>query len=142
MSLLDKSVIMPVQDTEICFYSEIAIPFIQLALERTDGETSLESILSDIANRTRQLWVIKDQDEYIAAVVTMIYTTQTGFKIGEVSFAGGRDQEKWDHFVDVVGQWFKEQGCKFIDIIGRPGWHRLYEKRGFTLLNVQLRRGL
>lgn len=142
MSLLDKAVILSVPDDQICFYSEIALPFIKLALERTDGETSLDDILSDIANRKRQLWVIKDQDNYIAAVVTMIYKTQSGFGIGEISYAGGSMQEKWDHFPAVIGAWFKEKGCKFIDIIGRPGWGRLHEKNGFKTINIQLRKAL
>lgn len=112
-------------------------------MEHTDGEISLTRVLSDIANQKRQLWVIKYREEYIAAVVTQIYSHEdSDFKIGEITFAGGRDHHLWDHFTDVVGNWFKSQGCKFIDIIGRPGWQRLYKERGFRTAYVQLRKNI
>jgi hypothetical protein len=143
MSLLDKATILPIQSDDICHYEEFAIPFILDALEHTDGESSLSAILSDIANRKRQLWLVKADNLYIAAVVTMFYTTETGFKIGEITLAGGRDHHLWDHFPDVVGEWFKAQGCKFIDIVaGRGGWEKLYRDRGFSKRYIILRKGL
>ncbi len=143
MSLLGKAIILPVQNQDICHYEKIAIPFIQDALEHTDGELSLEAILSDIANRKRQLWIVKHNDEYIAAVVTVIYTTETGLKVGEITLAGGKDHHLWDFFPAVVGSWFKEQGCKFIDIVaGRTGWIRKYRDEGFSVRYTILRKGL
>lgn len=143
MSSLDKAVILPIQTEDLDYYKDFVVSCIKRALEHTDGEISLESVLSDIANHKRQLWVIKYQNDYIAAVVTLIYTHEsTGTKIGEVTIAGGRDHHLWDHFTDVVGRWFKSQGCHFIDIIGRPGWQKLYHKRGFRTAYVQLRKDL
>lgn len=140
MSLLDKAVIIPIEPQQVCNYSEIAIPFIKLALEQTEGETSLDSILSDIANHKRQLWIVKDHDKYIAAVVTMIYTTETGIKIGEITMAGGQDHAKWNHFIPSVEKWFKEMGCDIVQIIGRAGWERLYKESGFIKKYTILRR--
>lgn len=144
MSLLDKAVIISVPDTEVCNYQEIALPFLKLALESSDQRFTAESLLDDTKNRIRQLWIVKDvqSDQYIAAVITMVYTSNSGDKIGEISFAGGKDHAKWDHFTDSVGTWFKSIGCNFIDIVGRPGWQRLYKDRGFHLNLVQMRKSL
>jgi len=140
--LLGKATILPIQSSDIEMYWPFVSECISRALEQTYGETSLKSIRDDLEATERQLFVIKDGDSYIAAVVTMVYTTQSGIKIGEITIAGGSDHAKWDHFTDVVGEWFKAQGCDYQDIIGRAGWHRLYKHRGFDLAYQQLRKKL
>jgi hypothetical protein len=132
MSLLDKAVILPIQVEDIGHYKEIAIPFIKMALDQTDGDNSLEGILSDLDNRNRQLWLVKSGNNYIAAVVTMIYVTSSNMKIGEITLAGGKDYALWDHYSDVVGDWMREKGCQFIQVIGRAGWERLLAPKGFV----------
>lgn len=140
--MLGKATILPVNLLDVAYYWPRVIPFILRALDHTDGEISTDKIRSDIDNQERQLWVIKSDGKYIAAIITRIYKTETGFSIGEITMAGGRDHYKWDHFTDVVGEWFKSQGCKHMDIIGRPGWQRLYRDRGFRLAYTQLRKDL
>lgn len=141
--MLGKAVILPVDADDLDFYWGYVSEFLSSALEHTDGEISLKDIRTDIANRERQLWIIKHDDCYIAAIVTQIYSyPSTGMKIGEITVAGGRDHNLWDHFTDVVGEWFKGQGCRFIDIVGRPGWQRLYKDRGFKTAYVHLRKKL
>lgn len=142
MELLGKAVILPINPNDLDFYWNVVSEYIESALEHTDNEIGLHDIQSDIANRERQLWIIKHDDRYIAAIVTQIYSYNSGIKIGEITIAGGKDHHLWDHFTDVVGKWFQDQGCKFIDIIGRPGWQRLYKDRGFKTAYVQLRKKL
>lgn len=140
--MFDKATIIPVSTRDVDLYWPSVSQYIESATEHTDGEISLQDIHSDIANQDRQLWVIKYQGEYIAAVVTKIYTYDEDLKIGEITFAGGKDHVLWDHFADVVGEWFRNQDCKFIDIVGRPGWKKLYEKRGFRPKYLVLRKSL
>lgn len=140
--LIGKAVILPIDVRDVDFYWPFIVGFIERALEHTDNEISLEDIYADIANQERQLWIIKQNNQYIATVITRIYSYKGGLKVGEVSIAGGSDHNEWDHFTDVVGVWFKEKGCDFIDIIGRSGWQRLYKNRGFKTAYVQLRKPL
>jgi len=142
MSLLDKATIHPVDTDFLDYYWPLVSSYIQDALEHTDGEIDLSGVLSDIANHERQLWVIKHSNEYIAAVVTYIYTTDTNLKIGEITLAGGSKHELWDHFVDQITQWLKSQGCNFIDIVGRVGWARHYKKQGFKVKYQILRKAV
>lgn len=142
MSLLGKATILTVQPRDLAFYWPYAIPFIQSALRHTDHELTLDGIRTELDRQERQLWMVKDQGSYIAAIITMIYTTQSGVKIGDITLAGGRDQHKWDHFPDIVGQLFKEQGCNFLDIPGRPGWARRYKQRGFRVAYTVCRKEL
>ena len=140
--MLEKATIIPVEIGLLDYYWPHVVSYIQDALEHTDQEISLESILSDIANQTRQLWIIKHGNEYLAGIITEIEEYDTGLKVGQVTFAGGRDHDLWDHFTDLVGEWFKEQGCQKIEIIGRLGWKRLYEKRGFKPKYLIMRKDL
>jgi hypothetical protein len=142
MSCLDKAVILPIDTGEVALYWPFVQEYIQDAVERSEGEVSADSIFTDIVNHLRQLWVIKYEGQYIAAVVTRIYQTDTGIKIGEITMAGGSNHKVWDHFADVMAAWFSSQGCKYQDIIGRQGWFKLYEKRGFRIAYQQIRRNL
>lgn len=143
MSQLDKASIHSVDVKLLDYYWPLVSQFIQDALEHTDGETNLSGIRADIANHERQLWVIKHSDRYIAAVVTLIYTTKpTNIKIGEITIAGGSDHHLWDHFVDSITAWLKDQGCNFIDIVGRAGWARLYKSKGFAVRYQILRKAI
>jgi hypothetical protein len=139
MSLLDKATILPIQPEDIGHYQKIAVPFIQDALEQTDGEETLKTILAGIANHERQLWLVKSGHEYIAAVVTMVIRHNSGTLIGEITLAAGRDYHLWDHFTDVVREWFKERGCKKIQVIGRAGWIKKLKEKGFSQRYVILR---
>lgn len=142
MPFSGKAEICPIQSKDIGQYHKIAVPFIKSALEQTDGETSLRQILSDLANQKRQLWLIKADGEFIGGLVTQIYKTETGKKIGEITMAGGRDYHLWDHFSDVVGFWFKDMGCSIVRVIGRAGWERHLKDKGFSKRYTILQKGI
>lgn len=140
--MLGKSTIIPVETRLLDYYWPHVVSYIEDALEHTDQETSLGSILSDIANQKRQLWIVKHNGEYLAGIITQIEEYFSGLKVGQITFAGGRNHELWDHFTDIVGKWFKEQDCDKIEIIGRMGWKRLYQKRGFEPKYLIMRKDL
>ncbi len=142
MPFSDKAEICPIQSRDIGQYEQIAVPFILSALEHTDGEISLRQVLSDIANQQRQLWLIKYDGEFIAGVVSEMYTTETGIKIGEVTLTGGRDYHLWDHFIEVISAWFKDMGCHYTQVVGRAAWVKKLKNNGFETKYVILRRGL
>lgn len=138
----DRAEILTVQPSEIGQYESIALPFIKNALEHTDGETDFRHILSDIATQQRQLWLIRADGEFIGAIVTQIYTTQSGQKIGEITLAAGRDYQLWDHFSDVFAVWAKELGCVALQVIGRQGWEKLLRGKQFTKRYAVFKRAL
>ena len=141
MSFLGKAVILPIQPDEICHYREIALPFIKKALEQTDHELTVQEILSDIADHKRQLWLIKADGEFIAGVVTQIYSYPS-LKIGEITLASGEDYEAWNHYTDLIEPWFKEKGCEIVQVVGRRGWVRHLKDKGFTERYTIMRKGL
>ncbi len=142
MPLSDKAEILPIQSSDIGQYQSFVIPLIKSALEHTDGETDFRHILSGIATQKRQLWLIRDKGNFIGMVITQMYKTQTGQKIGEVTLAAGTDYERWNHFIDVVGCWFKHMGCVCVQVIGRGAWEKVLKNNGFTKRYTVLRRGL
>ena len=140
---LEKATILPVETRLLDYYWPFVVNYIQDALEHSDGEVSLGSIYADIANQKKQLWVIKHRNEYLAGIVTDLITYEdNGLKVGQILFAGGKDHHLWDHFTETVGEWFKENGCHKIEIVGRMGWKRLYEKKGFKPAYLILRKDL
>lgn len=140
--LLGKDTVIPVDPVLLDEYWPFIIQFIESALEHTDQEISSDCIRSDIANHKRQLWVLKNNSKYTAAVVTQIITTPTGFKIGEISFAGALDIKNNAHIIEIVGNWFKSIGCRYMDVVGRPAFVRLFKDNGFRPIYYQIRRDL
>lgn len=139
---LDRATILPIDADSIDHYWPFVSSFIESALEHTDLEISLAGILSDIVNRQRQLWIVKSDGRYIAAVVTMVYTTDNGVTIGDITFAGGTDHDKWSHFPEAIEPFFREHNCRFVDITGRRGWVRKYQAFGFQEKYVVTRKDI
>lgn len=142
MPFSDKAEILTVQPDEIGQYENIALPFIVSALEHTDGETDFRHILSDIATQKRQLWLIRSKGQFIGAIVTQIYTTQSGQKVGEITLAAGYDYQSWDHFTDVFAAWANEMGCVVLQVIGRQGWEKLLKGKQFVKKYAVFKRAL
>lgn len=142
MPFSDKAEIFPIPCAEIGQYQNFVIPLIKSALEHTDGETDYRHILSGIATQKRQLWLIRDKGEFIGMVVTQMYKTPTGQKIGEITLASGVNYDRWNHFIDVVGFWFKDMGCACVQVIGRGGWEKMLKNKGFTKRYTVLRRAI
>ena len=90
-----------------------------------------------------QVWVIWDKDEKITAnkyygvVVTEIIQRKYG-KVCHVYIVTGRQMSKWQHLISEVEKFAKEEGCKMMELIARPGWQKVYNNHGYKRTHVVL----
>lgn len=76
--------------------------------------------------RHRQLWIVWDGAQIIAAGVTKIILARSG-KACLVTAAGGKDLPEWTHVISTIEDFARREGCKRVIIEGRPGWERLFK---------------
>ena len=106
---------------------------INRAVERGDGNYTLENVFALLVNNHAQLWVAVDEDETIhAAMVTQI-TNFPQKMILTVLYLAGKHRKNWQIFMDDIELWAKNQGCVGMEAYARkgllrwlPDWRRVY----------------
>ena len=99
-------------------------PWIEAALEYSGGTHDWQDIVDGITSGHMQLWPAER-----GCLVTEI-TVYPRKKVLNV-FLGGGDLEQLIDMHEDVQAWGKAQGCDGATIIGRPGWERVYQSRGW-----------
>lgn len=91
-----------------------------------DGTWTVEGVKEEIKAARAQLWCIH-KDEIVGVIVTRVHETDST-KIGHVWGCGGDLKPVKDEtlaFFEVIEDWFRDMGCKFVDWTGRAGWERI-----------------
>lgn len=107
-------------------------PFIQRAVDRSEGAFDIEHVWSEIAANRSQFWPGAN-----CAVVTRIETHPSGIKSVLGWLAGGDDLDELKSIEARISVWAKEHmGCDRFEIIGRRGWLRTLDgyREGSTML--------
>jgi len=105
--------------------------WIEDALEYSGGTHDYEHIVAGIMRGTMQLWPAKD-----GCLVTEIISYPKK-KVLNV-FLGGGSMKTLLGMYEPVEEWAKAQGCSTLTINGRPGWERIFKKRGWQAQHVCL----
>lgn len=97
-------------------------------------------LLADVASEARQLWVVEDDGDVKAAVLTRISTD--AMQTCDVTHAAGYDRASWQHFWPYLEAWARGLGCQRISAMARPGWERVLKDYGMKKTHVLLERVL
>jgi len=108
-------------------------PHLKSALSYSDDKYSLEDIREGIEGKEMQLFIVVKED-ILATVVTSIYEYPNS-KVMTVVLTGGEKMDKWIHLIEQLERWAKDEGCDYMEILGRPGWERVlkWEKKAVLL---------
>jgi hypothetical protein len=108
-------------------------PHIETALERGGvGTHTLGDVAEGLISGSMKLWTYGDCE---AALVSQI--------VGDACIIitlGGSRLKDYFHYLDVIEQWAKDEGCKEMQVYGRRGWARILPdyKEKYTALAKQL----
>ena len=113
------------------------------------GQLTDSDFVYDLAKEGKfQVWVIWDKnqkktnDKYFGVVVTEIIKRKHG-KVCHVYIVTGRQMSKWQHLISRVEEFAKDEGCKMMELIARPGWQRVLKifdyKRTHVVLEKQIK---
>lgn len=97
-------------------------PYIEAALEYTNGTHDLDDIIKAVAAGTLQVWPGER-----SVILTEIHDTPKK-RLLHVFLAGGHLAEL-DAMYEPIEAWSKTRGCVGVTMTGRPGWARTFLTR-------------
>lgn len=100
-------------------------PFLVEACEASKGRFTAPDIKGWAENGTWQLWVVSDREDILSVTATEMITYSTGLKTLAIWICDGRERERWQHYLEDILQWGKEQGCSKAEGTFRIGWRRV-----------------
>ena len=108
------------------------------------GQLTDSDFVYDLTKQGKfQLWVLWDRkqklttNKYFGVVVTEIIKRKHG-KVCHVYIVTGRQMSKWQHLISRVEEFAKDEGCKMMELIARPGWQKVYNNHGYKRTHVVL----
>ena len=99
-------------------------PILARVVSRSEGELETGDILGLVTEGHMQLWIVAENKEIIAALVTQIITYPQKRILRLVSLAG-EDFNKFKHFLDMVQSFAIQKDCTALELWGRKGWKKL-----------------
>ena len=117
-----KAHLLDPDDVE-CVWDQVE-PILARAVSRSEGELKTNDILNFVIEGDMQLWIVAENKEIIAALVTQIITYPQKRILRLVSLAG-EDFNKFKHFLDMVQSFAIQKGCTALELWGRKGWKKL-----------------
>ena len=110
--------------------------YVQMFLEKGQGESSVESIRTRIEEGYAICWTIEDDGKIVGACVTEVIEFSLYKVLHIVGLSG--DKQAWNSFRDAH-YWLEnlalEKGCSRISFFTSRGWEKLFKRVDFTGLN-------
>jgi hypothetical protein len=116
---------------------------IKSALAYSSQLTDSDFVFDTLKEDKFQLWVLWDKkqskavDKYFGVVVTEIIKRKFG-KVCHIYIMTGKQRTKWQHLITKVEDFAKQEGCKMMELIARPGWQRVLDDYGYKRTHVVL----
>jgi len=106
----------------------IAAKQLEPALDLTPKAT-LDSVRARLESGDAQLWFawVRSSGDIICSCVSEIRKWESGFKTVAVLLIGGSRMDLWRHMILQMEQYAVAEGANALEVIGRPGWERVFE---------------
>lgn len=110
------------------------VKWVRAGLDAGRGEHTTASILRDLAEKKKQLWVAVDEKvpEVIGVTITEI-TVFENYSVLLFLIVAGKDFSRWKHLREMIEEWGVNEGCAYAEGWGRAGWGRVLEKAGYEV---------
>ena len=116
---------------------------IKSALAYSSQLTDSDFVFDTLKEGKFQLLVLWDKnqkktiDKYFGVVVTEIIKRKFG-KVCHIYIMTGKQRTKWQHLITKVEDFAKQEDCKMMELIARPGWQRVLDDYGYKRTHVVL----
>jgi hypothetical protein len=112
---------------------------INKVLRRAHAGTSSEDVLTCLQRGNMQLWR-DDARKGVAVTEIQVYPQ---YKQLLIFMVAGRDVRDWlDEGHQQLDSFARQNGCEYMEFMGRPGWERLMEGYGYNEKFVRMRKSL
>ena len=106
--------------------------------ERSGGRFAPVDYFNSFKDRSRQLWIAAKDDRVTMVLVTEVRDYPRK-KVAALIACAGEGRGDWLHYLQVIEDWARSQGCEAIEAEARPGWARVL---GWKKTHVFLEKGL
>lgn len=111
--------------------------------DRFPEDATLESVISDVMAGRMRLWLVRDGDTTVAAVLVTVGTVDaTGWKRVSIHGFGGERGIEALPLLEQIETWARSIGADEVEAVGRIGWRKLLGALGYRELSVILRKTL
>ncbi len=94
---------------------------------------TLESIYGALKNRTMQLWLVNDENEFLLGILTELIVHPTISEM-RIVWIGGTDLDcAAELFLDYMELWAYKQGAFRVRVTGRKAWIRKLLPYGYSV---------
>lgn len=133
---------IPTPEQILSCWDEVS-PFIQKAVDESNGELTIEDIKEKVARKEIIIATVFDNAQLAAAVSFELITFPSGKRTLHIQCAGGGDMSDWFEDMDkIANELAKKHDCSDIYIIGRKGWERqlkgLNYKHAHTIISREV----
>jgi hypothetical protein len=100
-----------------------------------DGSGTVGDYISDIRDRKSQCWLAFD-GKVRCVVLTEITTDR--LKTCRVTHGAGDGMNEWLFLFDTIRLWAKENKCRRLSVVARPGWEKMLRTHNLKKTHVVL----
>lgn len=104
------------------------------------GVFTVEDLVSDIRNRTRQCWMVMHEGLNVALILTQIGEDRK--RTCHITHVVGINIRKWAHVIEEIETWAIEQGCKRLEFACPANGERLAERHGLIKTHIIVEKDL
>jgi len=110
---------------------EDVFPLLGPALRTAEGKFHIDDVYRMIQSGNYILWVVVEDDKYIAALTTRVLEYPSRRAIA-IDWLGGKRMNEWlPVAMETVKKYAKDINCKHLEGYGRKAWGRVLEKHNW-----------
>lgn len=115
---------------------------VQSALDRSGNYANAKHFKTWCLDGKCQLWILWDKKadkdyRYHGVVITEVVKRPL-YKICNIRIMVGKDRLKWQHHIQQIEDFAKNNECDKMELIARPGWERVLKEYSYTKSHVVL----
>jgi hypothetical protein len=119
---------------------------LQDAVKTMNGRQSYEDLVRQLFDGQNQLWIAGIPGKIFACAVTeiVVYFQMKAcyIRIVTADKASGHTRQHWQHFMSILENWAKAQGCSKMEANARKGWSRIMENEGWETTHYFIEKDL
>lgn len=103
---------------------DLYAPFVEQALNRSEGDWTAEEVRLEVAHNRAQLWPGEK-----SVAVSQVYMDKD--RLGMRVWLASGDMSELMEMLEAGEKWAKAKNLDFVSVDGRRGWSRVLRKKGY-----------
>lgn len=109
------------------------LPWLEALEEYADGRETVTDLRKWLELGHLQLWIWMEEDDSVTGLLITEIVDMARGRICRLRVCTGREPARWMPSVSIIELWAKEQGCKGVEPIARPGWGKYLAPIGYKV---------